>query len=358
MSRQTQTIVMMILTLSAFCFSTAAENTKEDSSDIHSRSIKMKEIFERMPPVQIFGRVVDVEGNPVPGAEVILSWQQATKLIGKLDLHPHYSTILSDKDGSWTFSVEKPHRAYVSDVRKEGYYSYKDIKADSARNVIEQRTTQDNPVLTVLRKKGEETFLIRREGPRPIRADSPHSQTNSLDLMQERPDKLKDGGYTDIRVAVSWQPASNKWTVTYSAPNASDGLIAGTNLLYEAPQKGYQQEIVLSDPPWPRYVYLRSRTPSIFSRLNLEYFPWKGADTNQVFSINYKAWVNPFGDRNFEYDERVKKNWRVEDELTEEAKTAIKAGKRFPKPDIPQRIKAMAERVAREKAEKARRLKE
>jgi hypothetical protein len=72
--------------------------------------------------------------------------------------------------------------------------------------------------------------------------------------------------------------------------------------------------------------------------------------------ITYKARVNPFGERNLEYDESVKRNWRVEKELTEEAKTAIVAGRRFPKPDIPQRIKAMGERVAREKAEKARRL--
>ena len=134
------------------------------------------------------------------------------------------------------------------------------------------------------------------------------------------------------------------------------GEIAGTNLLYEAPPEGYQKEVIFGEQPWPTYLYLRSRALPVYARVDLTYYQWKGGDTNQVMRIAYKAWVNPFGERNLEYDQQVEGSLRVKRALTEESSLAVKAGRLFPRPDIGRRIKETAERVAKDKAERERKL--
>ena len=344
--------LLILFVLFASCCSLGAD--REQRSDAQRQ--QFREIYERLSPVTIFGIVVDEKGDAIPGAEVKVGWERATYLIGPCDLGS-VTWVKTDSNGRWQFEFSKPDRAFVEDVRKSGYdYSRRDGSLGSSRNLVQNKTTYESPVATVMRRMGQTTFLVRREGRTSMRAQSPHSQTNRLDLMADRTERMRPDGYEDLRVALNWSTASNSWSVTFSAPGESAGVIAGTNLLYEAPSEGYQKEVTFGGPPWPTYLYLRSRALPVYTRVDLTYYPWKGGETNQVLGITYKAWINPFGERNLEYDDSVKQNWRVEDELTEEAKTAIKGGRRFTKPDIPQRIKAVDERVAKEKAERERKL--
>lgn len=323
------------------------DQQRNEAADVQARRAEFETMFDQMKPVKIYGKVVDTEGHPISETEVKLMWQQSTILIGKTDLG-RFDSVTSRTDGCWDFTVQKPYRAFVQEARKEGYeYTTRYNQESSVRNLVEHRTTRDLPVVTVLRKKGETTFLIQSDGPRPIRAVFPHSQTNSLDLLAEKGDKFRAGSYADLQVAIEYGRTGGAWTVTYSASNGTDGIVTDTNLLYEAPQEGYQKEVVLNGPPWPRYLYLRSRTPAIYSRLDLEYFIWRGSDTNQTFSINYKAWVNPYGERNLEYDTDLENEWRLIDQLGDQAKTAIRQNKRPAKPDLPKLVKE-----AKEKAEK------
>lgn len=346
-------LLMVVLVGGAWLSLFGAERDHE--TDILERRRELKRIYDSMNPVSVFGRVVDEAGIAVADADVKVFLERATYLIGVQD-NGSSTWVRTDANGLWCFSADKPSRVFVEEVKKNGYeYSTRTNERNISRNLVQNKTTAESPVVTIMRQMGQTTFLIKREGRTSLRAQSPHSQTNRLDLMEERPERIKPDGYEDLRVALNWSTVSNSWSLTFSAPGESAGVVAGTNLLYEAPPEGYQKEVTVGGPPWPTYLYLRSRAIPVYARVDLMYYPWKGGDTNQVLGITYKAWVNPFGDRNLEYDERGKRNWRVENELTEEAKTAIMAGRRFPKPDIPQRIKAMDERVAREKAEKARR---
>jgi len=328
---------------------TEAETTKDDRRQ--AWKMRLRESYASVQAARVSGRVVDLDGNPVAEAEVKISWSRATFLIGMPE-SPTETWIKSDVRGEWFFPLDKPDCIYVMDAAKDGY-EFVHSKYPCQDLVGLSRRTKGAPVVVRMRKKGEATFLIRREGPRAIRAHSPHSQTNGLDLMEERPDRLRAESYADIQLAINWLPNSNRWEVVFSAPNGADGLLVGTNLLYEAPQDGYQKNVAVSDPPWPQHVYLRSRKQPIYSRIDLEYYPWKGSDTNQVLGICYKAWVNPFGERNLEYDQRASQSRRTERELTQEAKTAIEKGRRYQKPDIEQRIKATNERLEKEKAAKA-----
>jgi len=325
------------------CVQVVAENTKDETPELQAHRAKLKDVFEQLQPMRIYGQVQDVEGTPVSDAEVSVSWQQATVLIGKADAG-RFDTVKSGKDGRWEFVITKPHRAFVSDVCKDGYYSYKYLKTSSARNLVARPTSQEDPVVTVLRKKGETTFLLQKEGYQLIRVFSPQSQMKALDLMAEKGDKNKAEGYDDLQVAVNYDETEGNWTVTYSATNGTDGIIVGNDLLYEAPGDGYQKEVVLNGPPWPRYLYVRSRTPAIYSRLDLEHSIWKESEKHQGFRLSYKSWVNPYGSRNLEYDTDLDKEWRLADRLNDEAKAAHRQGKRPEKPDLKALIKADKEK--------------
>ena len=228
----------------------------------------------------------------------------------------------------------------MEEVKKPGYeYTTRYNRESSVRNLVEQKTTQDAPVVTVLRKKGEATFLIYTDGYQLIRVFSPQCQTNYLDLLEKKGGKKVAGSSVDLQVVAYYGVTTGKWTVTYSATNGTDGLIVGPDLLYEAPSEGYQKEVVLTGPSWPQYLYLRSRSPAIYTRFDLEHSTWKASKTNEGFRISYEAWINPYGERNLEYDSDLKQEWRLVHRLEAEAKAAHGQGKRPEKPNLPKLLK-------------------
>jgi len=99
-------------------------------------------------------------------------------------------------------------------------------------------------------------------------------------------------------------------------------------------------------------MYLRSRSPAIYSRVLLKHDDLQETNKGIGFRIIFESWANPYGERNLEYDSRLEENWYVKDELRTEAKAAIEAGRLPPKPDIAQRIKALNERLEKEKSSK------
>lgn len=213
------------------------------------------------------------------------------------------------------------------------------------------------------RKIGETTFLIVNPGSNNglLWTVSNRTDRASLDLLANVGEKKTppDKRYADVQADVSFDLTGRCWTVVYRATNGTDGIICSNKFLYEAPEAGYQKELVLRCPSRePKYLYLRSRSPAIFSRVLLEHDAWQEPDTGENFRIRYEAWINPYGDRNLEYDDRAEQSWRVKDELTEEAKAEIEAKRLPPKHDIPLRIKTMNARVVREKEESDRRHRE
>jgi hypothetical protein len=321
-------------------------NVTNEAPDVQARPAKFREMFDRLQPVDIHGKVIDQDASAVAEVQVKIEWDSANYLTGNTD--PGQVTwVTSDASGLWEFRIEKPNRAFVVDACKPGYeYVY---TKESNRDLIESKTTKNDPAMVHLRKKGETTFLIRREGYQLIRVFSPHSQTNSLDVLADDDDVSATGGYVDFHVVAEYSEPSGAWTVTYSATNGTDGIAIGNDLLYEAPQDGYRKEVIVNGPSWPRYLYLRSRTPAIYSRLDLEHFIWKESDTNQGFRISYKAWVNPYGARNLEYESDLAGQWQLRNQLEREAKDNLLQNKHPSKPDLPKLIKAAKERAVPDK---------
>ncbi len=309
-------------------------------ADVQVRLAKFRELFDQILPMDIHGKVIDQDSNGVAGVQIKIGWQGAGLLIGDPD-PGKVSLVVSDDSGRWEFRIDKPHRAFVVDASKHGYeYLY---TRESDMNLVDNRTTRDEPAIVRLRKKAEATFLIRHKGYQLIRVLSPGSQTNTLDLLEAKGDKSRNLRYADLQVKADYDRMTDNWAVTYSVANGSDGVVISNDRLYEAPQEGYREEFVVSGPPWPRYVYLRTRTPPIYSRIDLDHTMWKESDTNQGFRISYKAWINPYGDRNLEYEVGLEREWRLADRLEREARSSLLQNERPSKPDLPSLLKEVKE---------------
>ena len=90
------------------------------------------------------------------------------------------------------------------------------------------------------------------------------------------------------------------------------------------------------------YLYLRSRDPAIYSRLEV-YGAFGKADFCQV-SVNTE--VNPYGERNLEREPNLP--FDVMKPLKDEARNALRAKKLPLKPDLPKLIKEAKEKAAQE----------
>ncbi|HMO04667.1 MAG TPA: hypothetical protein PKC67_06795 [Kiritimatiellia bacterium] len=349
---QTHKAIVLLLLAASPCLWLSADNTSEVSAEEQAYRTNLRGIYDNLEPVTIYGLVVDTEGHPIPDADVLVSWQHATVLIGTPDPGGRKEWVTSDENGRWAFTVTKPHRAFISDVRKDGYDYSGLVNPRASEDLINKPTAEVDPAVIVLRRKGEPTFLIiypggNRGSELLSRVVSPETKTNTLDLTARTRDTSGRSAYSDLHVVVAFDETISSWSVTYATTNDTDGIIAETNQLYEAPLDGYQNEIVVNGPPWPRYLYVKSRTPAIYSRLDLEHTLWFGSPTNQSLRISCKAWINPYGERNLEYQSDLDGVWRLREELEEEAISALRDNRLPAKPDLPMRI-----RQAKEEAEK------
>jgi len=319
--------------------------TMEQEARIRQRLEEDRAKYEKLEPVTIYGRVIDQDGKPVAAADVCISWERATSLLGKSDFG-RKDWVKTEHNGQFKFTCEKPQRAFA-DAQKDGYEFLSSTVPD---NLIWKKTSKDAPVVITLRKKGETTFLLKGDKYMAIRVESPHSQTNRIDVLWNREDgKALMHQYSDFRVSADFIPASNAWAVTYATVCDTDMLLLTNELLYAAPSAGYVRSITLGAPPWPKYMYLKSRSPSIYSRLELDHSCWKEGDHKRFFRVSYRSWVNPYGETNLEYDQSVETNGHVEVELKSEAKRSIRAQRLPSKPDVEQRVKAMNEKLKRGK---------
>ena len=72
--------VLFSMLFVAGIFAAEAATTEEDRSQ--AWKVRLREACDRVQPARVSGRVVDLDANPVPEADVMISWSRATFLIG------------------------------------------------------------------------------------------------------------------------------------------------------------------------------------------------------------------------------------------------------------------------------------
>lgn len=207
-------------------------------------------------------------------------------------------------------------------------------------------------MVTVLRKKGETAFLLR-EGTLNFQIlETQSGKVIGYDFVQRGPIRnvANPAGddaarVCDFQVKATFNTNDATWAVVLSPGNTNGGIIVSEQLLYEAPDSGYQPEYAFTPedrkPVKAKYVYLKSRDPAIFTRLEIEHIN----ANKDFFRLSGKSVTNPYGDRNLE--QATDLPYEVTKQLSDDAKAAFRQNKRPTKPDLPKLVKE-----AKEKAEK------
>jgi len=329
--KQIIAFVTLVL-LSSSCASTPDnDRSKPSSTVIEKRSGWLSTIG----PTIIYGRVVDQFGEPVVGAEVIMEWRQFT-----LDLYmkTKSDTVTTDGSGRFVYKISGGVWPIVSNIDCDGYElirvqnSVMKLHYEKQQEVL-ALTTPSNPVILKLRKRGEATLLLNRDFIY-FDATARSNQLHNIDLVFMRRELSSDAQiYKDIQTEITYIPSNSSWMVKYRATNNADGLIVSDEILYTAPDTGYQKEVVLINPTNPLHIYLRSRNPVIFSRIDAKHVSWQ-LDPYPEYRISIDILTNPYGSRNLEYDVRYEKEWEIKERLVNEAKSFLARKQYPPIPDL------------------------
>ena len=341
-------IIWMFLTSSMFCAAKA-----QKVADAVWRNMVVQGYHAEEGKVLFYGRVVDQFTNPVVEANVEVS-VPVVNLLGAMSYDKR--TLKTGKDGNFevssrTYGVSelKGHDLYIEKITKDGYGGNWYNGSNSGFSFAlgnRFRPDPQHPVIYQLRKKLEpEVFLFHETDLNLELRTAASGWTLGYDFIsRHRLDDIKrlvfdyQPVFPDLKLKATFNTSDATWTVVLSPGNTNGGIIASEQLLYEAPETGYQTEYVFTPEDHPKpvkkpHIYLKSREPAIYTRIDI-----RSINANkEFFRLSGKSVTNPYGERNLERATDLP--WEVTKQLTDEVKSAFRADKRPSPPDLPKLIK-------------------
>lgn len=295
----------------------------------------------------VYGKVTDQNDDPVPDIEVRVGFSGYPLFLASLPVGER--RLRTDAQGEWRIALRKVDyicATLVSDNR----YDYPQDLSCQASDLEETIWSRDNPLVLHMRKRGKGTVLLHSSEPRPwvdpvLPLISPACE-RQVDLSQMlatctlargRPIDTNTAFHADLIIeSVTIEP-SHDFRITFRAPNASDGVILSDKQLFEAPEDGYGPSATVTVRRVefrPGYLYVRSREPPLYTRIQWELMPSEHPmdRSKDAYGFYYETWMNPYGSRNLETAVEVDPNlWK---ELEREARTALAEGRRAEEPDL------------------------
>jgi hypothetical protein len=269
----------------------------------HDRSVEVSNynqqlLTEWQAPINFYGKVVDESNNPVSGAGVQFGWSETPR-----DYAGHTSTTTSDTAG--LFELHGVHGPSLEvSVGKQGYdTSHRDTTAFTY--AISGHFSPDpfNPVVFHLRKKREGTDLITVDYPGFAHIAQLRHDGTPIDLDLFSGQKVSAGNgtlhLTLERELVAKNVRKYNWRLGISVPN---GGIMETyeEFPFEAPQNGYQPDIVVDMPStsanW--HEEMRAKYYILLPNGNYGRIDFYLLAYNGVFTV--QSAINPNGSQNLE----------------------------------------------------------
>lgn len=322
---------------------------------------KVEEAKGNEDVVEYYGKVVDQFGDPVAAASVkvhIIQFSITPTAPIALDLVTDSAGCFGVVPGDKVLGTIRGTSLSVAAIRKDGYDDCRNEWPDTYITYLKNRPNRYHaekakPVIYRIRKRGiVEAFLFQEIS---LKFQVPVSESDKAigyDFVQRGRirDVTKPAGddaarVCDLQVKATFNTNNATWTAILSPGDTNGGIIVSDQLLYEAPDTGYQPEYTFTPedrkPVKAKYVYLKSRDPAIYTRLEIEHIN----ANKDFFRLSGKSVTNPYGDRNFE--QATDLPYEVTKQLADDAKASFRQNKRPSKPDLPKLIKE-----AKEKAEK------
>jgi hypothetical protein len=306
----------------------------------------VKENIRKLKPTYVTGKVVDTLGHPLSGVEVELIWYKHT--LDPNEYWKQYKEIITTGiSGKYEFICDKARHGTVT-AKKDGFaYVYR----SGADTVIGGYSYIKDAGILVLRKCETKTLVLGKTDMAATdrmfvfyETDKASKTTDMFSMLAGRNEHSSTN--KDLMVSAVFDKKTKSWQVIFSVTHETDGFCTKTNLLYVAPDEKYSQQYCFNATNTRSesiYFYLRTGNPAVYSRLHVDY---KIKHTNKYetcLNLNYAITVNPYGERTFEYDERVDQFWREKPQWVEDAKAALRE-RRYPgKIDIDALIKAEKE---------------
>jgi hypothetical protein len=256
--------------------------------------------YDWKQPINFYGKVVDENGAPVPGANIHFTWN---------DLSPtgtSHAETTDDESGLFSLTGQQGKRLSVT-ASKPGYYSAGDARAASFEyaNPADGLFTPDpnNPVVFHLRKKGAGVDLITSQyGVSPdFPINIPRDGTPvNLDFFQR-----KIGASGQIQISESkpehdaWRQATSWW---FRMEIPDGGFVEQKDEFpFEAPESGYravaQFDFQQGQTNWTtglkKDFYIKFGNPPRYGRLQVQ------TDISYGGAIITYA-INPDGSRTLE----------------------------------------------------------
>lgn len=259
--------------------------------------------------IDFYGIVLDQFQNPVENARV------EVQILQEIEGSKNYldANDITDQDGKFSFhfpgealfltGISKPGFDFKISANPERAFYYKDVYE---KHVFKPDSNQ--PVRFTLKNLDEPAFLINRaQLTRNFYPDDTRSfGLNLLGTWIDEKGKIHEptSAYRDLKVYTRKSPDNLFYELWFVEMDTNSGVIAKNKKLEKAPEVGYVSEAKLKIPIHPfsrkekRYIYVKGRGGTIYSRLDLELF----ARQSGLF-VRLDVWTNPQGSRNLKYDQ-------------------------------------------------------
>jgi hypothetical protein len=331
-----------LISVVAHAEETEYEKIQREASEKHMNRIK--EEIERMDvEIRFYGKVLDQYNNPIESVDIFLHLTRFSPVMEKLFGETKNMQAKSDIQGYFSVIGEKGRSIYIDQIKKEGYEFSPTQNPVSGYHYSGEKNPfipdQANPVVFHLRKKGETTFIIKEKYFELCLDDEKSGMTEGTDFIRRKKiDDLSKPIFNgeklicDLKMKVTYNATNAAWTAMLMSGDPSGGIIASDQLLYEAPQEGYQSEFTFTaedrKPPEKKFIYIKSRDPAIYTRIDID----DVAANKEYFCLHGQSYTNPYGDRNLEQVTDLP--YAVDKQLSDEIRSAYKQNKRPPKPDL------------------------
>ncbi len=313
--------------------------------------------------------VVDHVGRPVAGANLVLFGLEIRNSPAIKERDGYDVFVQSDESGRVEIKLGEGSYGSLQKLWKDGY-KFEEFQNPAIHSYITVKDTLENPHKFVLRKlEDEKTCMLN-----PIGVKFPAGWRNIEDChyrfsqrngrkradidffrrVSEAKPERNHLRYTDFSVEPHFDSSSRRWSFTLMTTNSGCGIIATTNRVFMAPEKGYSQQVKVSPELYAHpcfTLYFRTRTPRVHAMIPFasgEYFGIKGYAGNDseapYFEFGFEnVLINPTGGRTFEEDDSLDEavmGGSVADTIRFDAWDDFLFEHRYPRPpDVPARIR-------------------